>query len=199
MKQKRIRWINFLMAIGCVGLTGITACRATLAGDPNKPIKIEAHITLDIREVKQTANSIEDMVSGKAAAPSPKQSFLRAPWFEGVAWAAEPQIKTMTPEIQKALEGRKGRYDSLKAYKAQGLVGEDNQGHAAALGSAIEAISLVEAENRDREVIYRAIVEQNAQPPEAIATVRAAFAEVQREKADSGEKIQLPSGQWQTK
>ena len=199
MKQKKIRWINFLMAIGCAALTGITACRATLAGDPNKPIKIEAHITLDIREVKAQASSIEDMVSGKAAAPMPKQSFRLNEWVESVAWAETPKIKTMTSEIQKALDARRDRYDALKKYKGQGVVGEDNQGHAAVLGGGPDVQALVSSENQDREVIYRAIVEQNAQLPEAIATVRAAFAVVQREKADSGEKIQLPSGQWQTK
>ena len=196
MRQMRFRWVGFLMGVGCVGLMGITACRATLAGDPNKPIKIEAHITLDIREVKEQASSIEDMVSGKTSAP--RHSSLWNGWMDSVAWA-EPQLKTMTPEIQRAVDARRGRYDALKKYKGQGLVGEDNQGHVAVLTGGDEAQGLVSAENQDREVIYRAIVEQNNQPADAIATVRAAFAEVQREKAEPGEKIQLTSGQWQTK
>ncbi len=187
------------MVVGSVGLLGITACRATVAGDPNKPIKIEAHITLDIREVKQTASSIEDMVSGKTAAPLPKQSFRWNEWMDSVAWADAPQIKTMTPEVQQALEGRKGRYGTLKSYKTQGLVGEDNQGHVAALGGGAEVKSLVDAENADRETIYKAILQQNKLPPSALETIRAGFALEQRDRADAGEKIQLPSGEWKTK
>ncbi len=188
-----MRGVAILTALGLMG------CRATVAGDPERPIKIEAHITIDVRQVKETARSIEDMVSGQAPVPSQKpQSFLRESW-QSVAWAEPPELKYVTPEVQKAIDARRDRFESLKLAKAQGWVGEDREGHVAVLGGGAEVPSLVEAENRDRETIYRTIVEQNALEPEAITTIRATFAEVQREKALAGESIQLSSGEWTKK
>ena len=177
-------------------LMAVSACRATVAGDPDRPIKIEAHITLDIRQVKETANSIEDMVSGKSPAAVQKPSSLLREGWVAAAWAEAPQLKVMTPEVNQALESRKNRFDQLKSYKAQGLVGEDNQGHVAALGGGSEVKALVDAENQDRETIYKTIVQQNGLGADAIGTIRATFAEVQREKSEPGERIQSPSGEW---
>ncbi len=199
--MKRVKANLFLLAVtlGGVAIGGLVGCRATVAGDPNRPIKIEAHITLDIRQVKETAASIEDMVSGKAQQTTQKPHSRLSDWMTPLAWADAPQLKVTTPEVQKALDARRDRYSSLKAYKAQGLIGEDKEGHVVALGGGAEVQGLVSAENPDRETIYRAIVVQNNLPSDSIATIRAAFAEVQREKADPGEKIQLPSGEWKTK
>ena len=181
------------------GMLGLTACRATVAGDPNRPIKIEAHITVDVRQVKETATSIEDMVSGTSSKASPKNSSRLEDWIIPSAWADALQLKFMTPQVQKAVDSRRDRFDQLKAAKAQGFVGEDNQGHVVALGGGPDTQSLIETENKDREIIYRTIVEQNQLAPDAIGTIRSTFAEVQREKAESGEKVQLPSGDWITK
>ncbi len=181
------------------GPLGLAACRATVAGDPDRPIKIEAHITIDVREVKETARSIEDIVSGQAPMPAQKPRSRLTDGFVSVAWAAAPELKTITPEVQKALDARRDRFGSLKSAKAQGFVGEDNQGHVAALGGGVELQVLVQSENGDRDLIYQAIIQQNNLPPDAIGTIRTAFAEVQREKAEAGEKIQFPSGEWKTK
>ena len=43
----------------------LAGCTVKAVGDPNRPITIEAHVTVDIRELKSTANDIEDFVSGK--------------------------------------------------------------------------------------------------------------------------------------
>lgn len=40
-------------------------CTVKAVGDPNRPITINAHITIDIKGLQQTASSIEDMVSGQ--------------------------------------------------------------------------------------------------------------------------------------
>ena len=187
-------WL-FLM----IGLLGVTACRATVAGDPNRPIKIEAHITLDIRQVKETASSIEDIVSGKAAPPAQKPVSWLSEWMVSSAWAEGSQLKFITPEVQRALDSRKARYDLLKSFKANGSIGEGMQGHVVALAGGADVESLVVAENQDREIIYRTIVEQNGLSPDAIGTIRTAFASEQRDRASAGEKVQLPSGEWVTK
>lgn len=115
------------------------------------------------------------------------------------AVAATYDLKEQTPAVKAALEGRKARYDQLNDAQAQGWVGENNQGLAAQIGGGPEIEILVSAENRDRMVIYRAIVEQNGLPPEALATVQQVFAETQRDRAQPGDPIQLPSGEWTRK
>ncbi len=60
-------WIIVLMALS------LTGCTVKAVGDPNRPITINAHITLDIKGLKDTATDIEDFVSGdKAEAPVSK-------------------------------------------------------------------------------------------------------------------------------
>ncbi|HXV27661.1 MAG TPA: DUF1318 domain-containing protein [bacterium] len=116
------------------------------------------------------------------------------------AWAeANYDIKQMTPAIQQALHNRQDRYANLQSLKAQGILGEDNQGFVAALKSSPEASSMALAENNDRLVIYQAIVDQNQLGQAGLAKVKQVFAEVQREKARRGDYVQLASGEWTQK
>jgi len=59
--------------IGCVlgiaGLLTAQGCTVKAVGDPNRPITINAHITIDVKGLQKTANSIEDYVSGDTSAP----------------------------------------------------------------------------------------------------------------------------------
>ncbi|MBI4971724.1 MAG: hypothetical protein HZC17_07805 [Candidatus Omnitrophica bacterium] len=43
----------------------ISGCTVKAVGDPNRPITINAHVTIDIRGMKETATNIEDFVSGQ--------------------------------------------------------------------------------------------------------------------------------------
>jgi hypothetical protein len=52
-------WITVLLTVSLGG------CTVKAIGDPNRPITINAHITIDINGLQKTASSIEDMVSGK--------------------------------------------------------------------------------------------------------------------------------------
>ena len=52
-------YISALLLIAC-----FSGCTVKAVGDPKRPITIEAHITLDIKELKDTATDIEDYVSG---------------------------------------------------------------------------------------------------------------------------------------
>ena len=50
-------------------------CTLKAVGDPNRPITINAHITVDVRGLQNTATSIEDFVSGeKPALPNNKEA-----------------------------------------------------------------------------------------------------------------------------
>ena len=185
------------------------ACTVKAIGDPEKPITIKAHIVIDVRELKSTATNIEDQVAAQAQATqvSPTQptkvsllSIARR-WMEPELAYAEGgyDLKEITPQVQAALNGRSSRYRQLAGMKAIGKVGEDNEGHVKNLCNCNNVDALVSAENRDREVIYQAIVTQNNLPANSIYTVRSVFADVQNEKAKPGEKVQLQNGEWVTK
>ena len=51
----------FLLLLLTVGAAG---CTVKAVGDPNRPITINAHITIDIKGLEKTASGIEDYVSG---------------------------------------------------------------------------------------------------------------------------------------
>lgn len=42
-------------------------CTVKAVGDPNRPITINAHITIDVKGLEKTASNIEDYVSGGSA------------------------------------------------------------------------------------------------------------------------------------
>ena len=107
-------------------------------------------------------------------------------------------IKEMTPEVKTALEDRRSRFDQLKSLKAKGLVGENNRGYVEALGNDSAAGSLVDSENNDRRVIYKTIEVQNNLSG-ALGTIEKVFAQVQRDKASPGDKVQDEDGRWVTK
>ena len=59
---------NFFVALLLMAaITGISGCTVKAVGDPNRPITIKAHITIDIKGLKDTANNIEDFVSGSTS------------------------------------------------------------------------------------------------------------------------------------
>jgi len=112
------------------------------------------------------------------------------------AFAISYDLKHVTPEIQKAIKNRQARYDQVQEFKAKGLLGENRVGFVEVLGASAEAGTLAKTENADRGVIYRAVVEQNNLGPAGLVQVQEAFAVVQRERANKGDPIQLPSGEW---
>ena len=107
-------------------------------------------------------------------------------------------IKEMTPAVKAALENRRNRFEQLRNLKAKGFVGENNRGYAEVLEDKESARSLVDSENADRRVIYQAIEQQNNLSGE-IDTIEKVFAQVQRDKANPGDKIQNENGQWVAK
>ncbi len=53
---------SMLLLLG--SLTLLNGCTVKAVGDPKRPITIDAHITIDVRGLKETATNIEDYVSG---------------------------------------------------------------------------------------------------------------------------------------
>ncbi len=110
--------------------------------------------------------------------------------------AATYDIKEMTPAVKSSLDARRGRFEQLSALKSQGKVGENNRGYVEVLGGGDTNKDVVDAENADRKLIYSTIVEQNSLPSDSLSTVEKVFAQVQRDKAASGDSIQDEYGAW---
>lgn len=96
------------------------------------------------------------------------------------AFAANYDIKQMTPEIREALAGRQQRYSELQSAKRAGIARETSQGFVECRTNG----SLCSAENHDREVIYNAIAEQNGLGQAGVSQVQRAFAETIRERGN---------------
>ena len=63
-----MRKMFLLMSLSAWGLAAAVifiGCTVKAVGDPNRPITINAHVTLDIRGLEKTATNIEDYVSGE--------------------------------------------------------------------------------------------------------------------------------------
>ena len=116
-----------------------------------------------------------------------------------VAQVGSYDIKEMTPDVKAALDGRRERNEQLRTLKAQGFIGENNHGYVQVLKPSSEAEALASTENKDRELIYKTIVAQNDLPADALGTVESVFAQVQRDKATTGDTLENESGQWITK
>ncbi len=110
--------------------------------------------------------------------------------------AEQYDLTKVTPAVHEALSARQNRYSQLKTLKAQGQLGESHHGYLKALQTSEEALAIATEENRDRGVIYRAIITQHGLGSEGLAGVERAFGDVQRDKAAPGETVQLPSGEW---
>jgi hypothetical protein len=53
--------------LGVIALIATQGCTVKAVGDPNRPITINAHITIDVKGLQKTASNIEDYVSGGSA------------------------------------------------------------------------------------------------------------------------------------
>ncbi|MCB9799128.1 MAG: YdbL family protein [Candidatus Omnitrophica bacterium] len=115
------------------------------------------------------------------------------------ASAAQYDIKEMTPAVQNAISGRQGRYSDIQSLKSSGVLGENNRGYVEVRNPSGNAGMTAEAENRDRKTIYQTIAEQNNLGRAGVETIETIFAEVIRGKAQSGDSVQLPSGEWTKK
>lgn len=58
--------INIQRCTFLLGVLMAAGCTVKAVGDPNRPITINAHITIDVKGLKDTAVNIEDFVSGQA-------------------------------------------------------------------------------------------------------------------------------------
>jgi uncharacterized protein YdbL (DUF1318 family) len=90
----------------------------------------------------------------------------------------------------------KERLPAISQMKAEGAIGENNQGFLEFLGKDQPQADLVKAENEDRKTVYKAIAKQQGTTPEHVGKRRA----LQIVKnALPGEWLQDTSGNWYQK
>ena len=88
------------------------------------------------------------------------------------------------------------RLPTIRALKAKGLVGENNKGYLEFVGSKQENADVVEAENKDRKKVYKAIAKQQGTTVELVGKHRAIQI---ANKAQAGELLQDAKGKWYKK
>ena len=85
------------------------------------------------------------------------------------------------------------RLPAIVALKAEGIIGEDNKGFVAFVGSARKNVDIVAGENEDRRQVYAAIARQQGTTIERVGELRARQI---AEKASPGEWLQNEKGAW---
>ena len=88
------------------------------------------------------------------------------------------------------------RLPEIKVLKDKGLVGENNNGFLEFVGRQKEKQEVVTAENRDREMVYKAIAKQQGTAVELVGKHRAIQI---ANKARPGEWLQDANGKWHQK
>ena len=87
----------------------------------------------------------------------------------------------------------KQRLPRIIELKEAGIIGENNQGYLAFVGSQQTDAALVAAENQDRQRVYAAIAKQQGTTAELVGQRRAMQL---AERAKAGEWIQNAAGAW---
>jgi uncharacterized protein len=90
----------------------------------------------------------------------------------------------------------KDRLPKIIELKTAGIIGENNRGFLAFMGDQRPEQALVEAENRDRQLVYAAIAKQQGTTADLVGQRRAMQI---AEKAQPGEWLQKAGGQWYQK
>lgn len=175
--------------------------------------------------IQDLSNKIEEQVAKEAAAkaaaapetPPPAPPAPPPPSSSGVLdllmgtsvahadEVAAPEVSS--PAIRKIIDSRAGRLADLSAYKAKGVVGENNQGLVEArnldalgdLKARADVQRLVKAENADREELYKEVAAAKGVDLSQLPKIRETYAATLRDRAKPGEWIQGADGGWKQK
>ena len=126
-------------------------------------------------------------------------------FFISNAHAAQPDFSVNTPEIKRLESSMAQRHGQLAGYYGKGVVGFSNNGlvnirdsNAVSIKERGKLNNLVNAENKDRNNLYKAIANANGHP-EWEGQVRDVFANKWIQKARKGWWYQNNKGQWKQK
>ncbi|MBU0969791.1 MAG: YdbL family protein [Proteobacteria bacterium] len=102
-------------------------------------------------------------------------------------------VLVATSGAQGIKERMKQRLPAIVELKAQGLVGEDNQGYLAFVTDQKSQEEIVASENADRKAVYAQIAQQQGTTLDLVEKRRAMTL---AERAIPGEYIQKADGSW---
>jgi uncharacterized protein len=88
------------------------------------------------------------------------------------------------------------RLPVIKSLKDQGIVGENNKGYLEFVGQKKDKADVINAENKDRKLVYSAIAKQQGTTVEVVGKHRAIQI---GNKARPGEWLQDAAGKWHKK
>ena len=122
-------------------------------------------------------------------------------------WAAKPEADTPKTEkkegstagdarIKELQEKFKQRYEKIRQFKQQGVVGETYEGYLDFVKDKGNAAQDVDDENADRKELYKLIAEKEGTTAEKVAERNA---KRNFSKASAGEFLKGADGKWQKK
>ena len=188
-----------------VVIVGVTAALAAC---------ITVNIYFPAPEVREAAEKIVDETWGEGASTepvAPGQSGAGKPsWFSALgpapAYGADIDINVSTAAIRTLIANEKKRAKELKPYLSAGSVGIGRNGMLVVrnldnvpLREQATIRRLVEAENRNRESLYREIAKANDFGDDRVPEIQRIFAETWIKKAEKGWWVQKPDGTWAQK
>lgn len=102
-------------------------------------------------------------------------------------------VSTPTAFADGIKERMKSRLPVIADLKTKGIIGEDNQGYLAYVGTKRSQEDVIAAENQDRKAVYTYFAQQQNT---SLSVVEQIQAKRKAEKANPGEYIQNAGGQW---
>ena len=161
---------------------------------------VNVYVTFPQEKIDQAMEGLQldiqkDVPSVPPAAPASKKQGRLSPryfWEPAALYAAtvSPEMKTSSPVIDQAQARRKERVSDIQNYKKDKVVGENRDGlleirsSAGMDGEQSAALQkMVKADNSDRMIIYREIVQINSMPSSQLKNVQTAAAKANRKNA----------------
>jgi len=179
---------------------------------------VTVNIYFPAPEVREAAEQIVDETwggpaAGEAKAPGKQSSLGRRVLVGALAWAgpaeahaADVDVNVSTATIRALKDAMKQRSGQLKPYLAGGSVGIAKDGLLVTrdeagmdLATKAKVRRLVDAENKDREALYREIATANSYGADRVADIRDIFASTWKDKAEPGWWVQGSNGAWKKK
>ncbi len=172
---------------------------------------IDAHVTVDIRHIKEQAGDVLDFIEGErdtvpelevdenAGAQSLLNHCVDFICLTRTVHAAE--LETSSSLAKQILERLRERYPQIEALKEKGSLGENNRGYVELRAAdkfedaeqKNEAQRLIAEENKDRKALYKEIVRLNADEADVSMTeIERVYAFERLKRAESGDLFQLP-------
>lgn len=178
---------------------------------------VTVNIYFPAPEVREAAERIVDETWGStpanAPAPGPRSSLTARVLVAAMvaisprdAAASDVDVNVSTAAIRALKDAMKQRAADLKPLLGSGSVGIGKDGMLVArepagldLATRAKLRRLVDAENKDRQALYREIASANNFGAERVGDIRGIFAQTWKEKAEAGWWVQGADGAWKRK